>query len=82
MCSPTCGWLKVDGEKALVLWQPAQLVLKPAWVDGAEWQAAQADARPRKTPDEWQDVHASDRCAPESGNRVWLKVAGTQPAGT
>ena len=64
-----------------MLWQPAQLVLKPAWVDGAEWQAAQVDARPRKMPDEWHDVHASGRCAPESGNCVWLKFAGTQPAG-
>lgn len=60
-CSPTCGWLKVEGEKALVLWQPAQLALRPAWVEGAAWQAAHAEARPRKTPDLWQEAQATVR---------------------
>lgn len=81
MCSPTCGCRNVEGEKPLVVWQPAQSELRPAWFEGAPWHAEQEEASPRKTPEAWHDVQGSEACMPVSGNRLWLNLAGTHPEG-
>ena len=76
MCSPTCGWRKVDGSHALVVWQRAQLVSPPCCVP---WQDTQVEPTfLNGVP--WQLAHERLAWAPVSLNGC-VKLTSLQDVG-